>query len=299
MHVGQRYSDVMATPLAPVSDPKAGKPPHTRRWIPLSLKLFAILLTLLACVCGWHCWRGYQQLVALRQIEEAGGEFEFTPFGPPWLRSLVSDDIARMFDKVESAWRISSPDGDQTLVTIASGLPALKSLQLNGTTITERGLLQLKRLDQLHDLDLSGTQIEAKGLRHLAHLSTLEILDLTDTDVDDAGLKYLALIKSLKTCHLAHTRITDSGLKSVAQMTSLEALYLDGTDISDNGLFELRTLKNLHWLFLKDTSVTSLAANRLDQELPLHPLRNYVPRVMYSKENDPFSVLSDQDPRSQ
>ena len=68
-------------------------------------------------------------------------------------------------------------------------------MNLNGTRITDAGLVHLSGLTNLRDLwltgtgvGLTGTGVTDAGLVHLSGLKKLEVLDLDGTGVTDSGL---------------------------------------------------------------------------------------------------------------
>src|SRR5262245_6024176 len=44
---------------APTRDPATDQPPRTRRWIPVSLRIFLVVLVLLTAVSAFFWWRAY------------------------------------------------------------------------------------------------------------------------------------------------------------------------------------------------------------------------------------------------
>ena len=67
----------------------------------------------------------------------------------------------------------------------------MRSLYLNGSTITDNGLKAL-RSESLETLDLSQTRISDMGLANLGGLPKLANLDLHCVRIDAMGLKALA-----------------------------------------------------------------------------------------------------------
>src|SRR5258707_454509 len=100
----------MATPARPGPDPTTEKPPRRRRWIPLSLRIFLAILLLLGMGALWLGARGYRQMVAIREIEQAGGELVTKKGGPEWLRAQVGDERMKSVDNVEVVDFLGSQD---------------------------------------------------------------------------------------------------------------------------------------------------------------------------------------------
>ena len=89
-------------------------------------------------------------------------------------------------------------------------------------------------------ISVSFKQITDVGLKELVKLQNLEMLFLYDAQITDAGLKELAKLQKLKILELNRTKITDAGLKEVAKLKQLTLLYLSGTKITAEGIAELR-----------------------------------------------------------
>jgi len=89
-------------------------------------------------------------------------------------------------------------------------------------------------------LDLSFTQITDAGLGDVAKLQQLTILILNDTKITDAGLTEVAKLQQLTYLNLDNTKITDAGLKEVAKLQQLTFLGLNDTQVTDAGVAELQ-----------------------------------------------------------
>jgi hypothetical protein len=63
---------------------------------------------------------------------------------------------------------------------------SLKALELTGTSITDKGLLHVKELNNLEYLDISGTEVMEVGIEALIGLKRLRVLKLPDR-VGDKG----------------------------------------------------------------------------------------------------------------
>ncbi len=82
------------------------------------------------------------------------------------------------------------------------GLEKLRSLYLDGSDVTDAGLVNLKSLTNLKRLDLSFTQVTDAGLVHLKGLTKLKYLGLNRTQVTDEGVKKLQ--GALPNCEIYH-----------------------------------------------------------------------------------------------
>ena len=115
---------------------------------------------------------------------------------------------------------------------------------------------------------LSANMITDAGLKEVAKLQQLERLGLSDNKITDAGLNEVAKLQNLEDLFLDDTQITDEGLKEVAKLQKLEWLRLDGTQITDAGLKEVAKLKQLEYLELYRTKVTAEGVAELRKALP-------------------------------
>ncbi len=98
-------------------------------------------------------------------------------------------------------------------------------VHLDGTTVTDADLKNLKELKGLGSLGLADTQITDSGLKDLKELKDLWRLDLTSTQITDAGLKDRKELKGLKSLCLAGTKISDAGLKDLRQALPKTSIY--------------------------------------------------------------------------
>jgi hypothetical protein len=141
--------------------------------------------------------------------------------------------------------------------------------------------LKAARLDaftRLRTLNLSGARLTDKGLALLEGLTALEAIDLTGTGVTDAGLQRLRNLKRLKLLIVAQTKVTGSGLAGLAMRDSLEGLHLNATAVTDAGLAELAGYKNLRRMTLLETHVSDAGLRSLG-ELDLEALDLGSPNV--------------------
>ena len=262
-----------------------------KRWIPLSLRLFAALLSILGIASALVGFRGYRQLAAIRKIEGLHGHVEVTPVRLSWLRSMVGEDYMRMFDEVThvdfgfvpmteegSALRVhlrldgyfmipNPPLKDKGLGHLR-GAAWIRRLALDGSEITDAGLAHLQELASLHSLGLDNTPVTDCGLAHLRGLTNLQVLSLANTPVTDVGLAHLSESTSLCALGLEDSHLTDAGLAHLQGLVNLQDLRLSNTAVSDVGLAQLRQLLKLRVLTLANTQVTDDGIAELKRALP-------------------------------
>jgi Leucine-rich repeat (LRR) protein len=176
-------------------------------------------------------------------------------------------------------------------------LPALATLDLSETRITDRGLLDLKTAVNLTDLNLyyaelvsdqgiavvktlphlkrlnlRGTKITDSTLQLINRLSALESLDIGFAQVTDSGIGQLAL-PDLKELSIGGNKLTDAGLQALRQMPTLTSLDLSGAQRTDSGLWSvsltesgidaISTLKDLRHLRLNGVAISTRGLERL------------------------------------
>ena len=154
-----------------------------------------------------------------------------TPVSPVG-NKLIADPI------VETAVRenLKKPEGEITKAELAK----VTRLNLGFTKITDEGLKDVAKLQQLEWLILINTKITDAGLKDVAKLRKLEELRLDGTKITDEGLKDVAKLENLKGLSLNSTQVTDVGLKDVAKLQNLIAFSLFRTKITKAGVAELK-----------------------------------------------------------
>jgi hypothetical protein len=171
--------------------------------------------------------------------------------GVAWV-SNPSDPQNVIVENIIRAW-LKKPKGELT----KADLDKLTVLNLwQNEKITDAGLKELAKLENLTGLGLGVTQITDAGLKELANLKRLTSLKLMLTPITDAGLKEVAKLQNLTELNLSSTEITDVGLKEIAKLKKLDQLHLDDTEITDAGLKELAKLRQLTYLSLAATKIT-------------------------------------------
>jgi hypothetical protein len=256
----------MLVPATPTSEPAIEKPPRRRRWIPLSLRIFAVILVLVT-LCS--CWQICLRHVAIQEIERTGGTIvDARPRGPQWLRDRLGHDWSRVLDQVVQV-QLGAQASDATLADLTalseveilwladsrrvtdSGLVHFRKMPNLGElglppNVTDAGLRHLSAMTALRDLSLNRAQITDVGLTHLKNLSRLRGLHLSGTKVTDAGVAQLTGMVNLDWLDLAHTRVTNAGLEFLQALPVLRGLDLSGTRVTDSGLICLKRFPRLN-----------------------------------------------------
>jgi serine/threonine protein kinase/Leucine-rich repeat (LRR) protein len=135
-------------------------------------------------------------------------------------------------------------------------LPALESLNLAKTGVTDESFATLAKFPRLRVLGLQSAPVSGSGL--VKHpLPKLTHVYLGTTDVTDATLKALRDSSDLIVLDMSNCRlITDLGVTQLSTLSKLEQLDLSLTRITDASASTVGKLKRLRHLNLSRTSVT-------------------------------------------
>jgi hypothetical protein len=128
----------------------------------------------------------------------------------------------------------------------------------------------LRELTGLRYLSLEGTGISDRGLLYLFPLQNLEVLHLNKA-ITDEGLATLARLHRLVELRLTDSQVTDAGMKVLKNFPGLQRLDLEGTQVTAKGLEALKgaPLKQLH-LGPKMTDAASQALKSFSALVQLH-----------------------------
>jgi hypothetical protein len=113
-------------------------------------------------------------------------------------------------------------------------------LQVKFTKPVPFGTEQAKALQALAQqvtwLDLSNAEITDDGLKELAKLNNLTRLRLDKTDITDASVASIQKLTNLEYLNLYGTTISDKGLEQLAPNKNLRSLYVWQTKVSKTGV---------------------------------------------------------------
>jgi hypothetical protein len=180
------------------------------------------LALLVGIVAGgvWIFWRVgiertlHEETVARNRLEAAGGvlipgevRYEVANFRP-----AAADDEGF----AALAWFTTVREVEAPLARVTSdglrhlaALRGLETLNLDGASLVDdRGLVHLKGLPRLRYLTLDGTSVGDEGLEHLRDVPALQYLSLAATRVTDAGLATIRELPQLRTLLLGYTKVT-------------------------------------------------------------------------------------------
>ncbi|WP_013630788.1 leucine-rich repeat domain-containing protein [Rubinisphaera brasiliensis] len=158
---------------------------------------------------------------------------------------------------------------DDDAIPLLAGLPALKWLSLEGTSITGMFPAALGNLTNLDTLSLAHCTFNAPqtleslsklrslkqlnlndcknitSLKFLRGMSHLEAIGLKNTNLTDAILKELQYCLQLKYVDLTRCRIGKETISTISQLKLLQTISLSGTQIDSDNIIPIRScLKN-------------------------------------------------------
>jgi hypothetical protein len=191
----------MATPAVSVPDSTTDKPPRRRRMVPLSLRMFICVQSIMG-VSGvlWVGIPAYRQWNAIHALEQPNVLIGMGPGNYEWLRPWLGNEYMKMFARVEKVILEKDEITDRDLANLRA-LPDLKELHLHGKKITNAGLSHVEGLSDLNELFVGGEQLTEEGLKHFGKLQNLKQLHL-GIQITDDGLLHLTRLENLKYLHV-------------------------------------------------------------------------------------------------
>jgi hypothetical protein len=226
----------------PILDPTAGNPPHSRRWIPLSLRMYMVFVMVVGLIGGWWIvFRAYPQWSAIREIEWRGGLVMMGATGPAILRRCVGSEWMKAIDTAIDFVSLANTQFTDTDIPLVEALSSMTGLSLRDTQITDASLARLTSCPRLEVLELDGTLITDAGLQHLPKLLRLRFVSLAGTKISDIGLeRMMSMRPTLQELNLDGTNITDAGLQHLRGQVQLRKLSVRETDVTEDGIDALK-----------------------------------------------------------
>jgi beta-lactamase regulating signal transducer with metallopeptidase domain/Leucine-rich repeat (LRR) protein len=207
----------------------------------------------------WFHWTGIKgpQWEYLGQAQgdvhvPAGKRLSLTVNKTAWrdlsaLSKLRPDDLYRLYLPAMPVTDRAKPD-DKCMPHIAH-LTGLKSLALDRTDVTDKGLKYITNLSSLEYLGLP-YRITDKGMAHIATLTSIKGLYFPRESraVTNAGLRHLARLTSLEELYLSGERMGDAGLAHLRDLPRLKYLAMYGSGFTDKGMVYVKDITSLRIL---------------------------------------------------
>jgi internalin A len=171
------------------------------------------------------------------------------------VESLSVHNVKTKTKKLSLAPFLKLPPGLQTLRILGADISdqqfgqllqkqkSISMLFLSHTTISDRSLEKIGKLQKLNSLYMDGTKITNKGLKGLLDLEKLFSLDLRNTEISDAGLAEIQNIGNLGVLHLSGTKVTDAGILQLANIKWLHRIDVSNTKVTEAGKKALQQLR--------------------------------------------------------
>lgn len=138
----------------------------------------------------------------------------------------------------------------------------LERLEANDTGVGDDSLRELAlRHSRLVSLSLSSTRVTDAGLADLSKLENLKSLALQRTDVTDAGIRRLQNCRRLDTLSLCETRVTDAGLADLLpELVELKLLHLAAVPAGEKTYKALQGHRRLRSILVGNIEETAVDA---------------------------------------
>ncbi|RTL45883.1 MAG: serine/threonine protein kinase [Candidatus Melainabacteria bacterium] len=151
-------------------------------------------------------------------------------------------------------------------------IPLIK-LEMQRSSITERGLLEISKMKTLKALVLDGIRVPQSAWQHLQNLPKLTELSIRDVDLNDEGLRNICKISTLKSLQVeGNAGITPDGYAQLLNLKDLELLGIGEMNSSDDLIKVLLKLPQLRILYINKTSITDAQLKRLSASKQLHEI---------------------------
>lgn len=147
--------------------------------------------------------------------------------------------------------------------------PGLIALGIEGaTTVTPKGLGELKKCPELRSLALHGIPVTAEQLQVIAQLQPLRSLSVNEAPLTQDMVATITQLPNLTDLSLQSTGLTDDDIAPLTKHTQLKALFLDNTKLTDRGLKSLQDLRGLKLFSVRGMKVTPGAIKEFETALP-------------------------------
>lgn len=175
-------------------------------------------------------------------------------------REAKSAEAYRLVGGIPWLWQLnlsSCEAVDDSVVKSLSGLKWLRWLDLEGSSVTDAGLVHLSKHKYLTHLDLDfAGGITDTGIQHLADLEYLEYLGLSQATIGESGMKVLSQFPRLQVLSLGYTKLPANGFQVFSADSPLWYLILPGAENVDAALKGMPRLLLLSTVDLNESDAT-------------------------------------------
>ncbi len=153
----------------------------------------------------------------------------------------LTDDNVRVLNEIGILHAVSDPIMTPVDGVERPGSPAdVRSLTFWGSRLTDAGLQEFSRFENVIYVDLRNTSISDAGLDALSQMTRLKYLHIDNTEVTDSGIDRLLRFRELEGLGLENLPITDAALEKLSRAGGLRYLRLGGTKITGEGIARLK-----------------------------------------------------------
>lgn len=154
-------------------------------------------------------------------------------------RKFDAEDFGLMTDNpVELVDAVLARNVDRIAESLSQS-QTLRSFRVPGSDLSDGGL-SLLPLERLEVLEVQNSTVTARGLQELRRCEHLESLAIDGTQLDAELAATLKSLPALSWLTLVGRKVTDEELKIVSGMR-VEQLYLDRTSVTSEGVEQFRT----------------------------------------------------------
>ena len=167
-----------------------------------------LVCVLVWCALWWSRANAKQQ--ARKTVEQCGGIVLDGQFDPTYVQQLLGCVTPRT---ATSASEMSRAFGDEQLAMLTA-IRTLSILDLTGTSVTSKGLEQLRRFPLLFILELDATDDDLLVVSN----TSAAWLTLIGKEVTDNGILHLQRMPNLEFVSLVNTAVTQEGARTLEEL---------------------------------------------------------------------------------
>lgn len=202
-------------------------------------------------------------LLRFNANEFAGMRFRFN-FG-------VGDSTFRYLDRQKNLkfLDVTGCEVDDQLVETLNKLPKLDGLRVGRTNMTGKGLLALKRLNQLKILNISALPNQSDVLRKLRGSTALEELRMSAEDLSPQDLSIVGTFKNLRKVWIDKAKLSDTDTNWICNLRNLENFTALDSNLSYSAVSKtILKLPKLREFGIKFKAWSKEDVARLQKEFP-------------------------------
>ncbi|MBX9692697.1 MAG: hypothetical protein K2Z81_09960, partial [Cyanobacteria bacterium] len=159
---------------------------------------------------------------------------------PPLSKEQLFDLMDNGADKTKHLRLRGKAFGEEMLKQGLFKLPSLETVDLANTSLSNRGLENLRGRVSIKSLTVSSTNIDDNCADTLSSLPNLSRLSLADTAIGDRTLQALSNTKSLSSIDLTVTKVTAEGVMDFAKRSGVKKIIIEDGVLSEEHIGSLK-----------------------------------------------------------